>query len=301
MFVGQKLNISNAAGTVGETVTVLSIGSSSQFNATFINAYAIGEIVRAHVIYPDEIIKDCVTFMDGVNATQIDVDVTAVQSQAIDIDQAVYEDVYPTEIINQLIAKSDTQVPPRQWVAMVYDNQRLIVRPRGTGLAWYTDITSLQIVRTLTELYNSTYVVYKDVANKRNLRTTTNADANSVAKFQITRRKAVVVDTTSVTFAGQVRDSVLALQLDPIPRASITLERVFDARGSPYPLFFMHADDTLTLRNIPPILGGSVYDKIRTLVITRTDYDVIAGTMKLELEIPMPNVDVQLAKALKGK
>lgn len=299
MFVGQRLTISNLAGTVGESVLVLSIGSATQFNASFVNAYVIGDIVRAHVIYPDEIMKDCVSILNALNPTQVASDTTLIQSQAIDIDQAIYEDEYPTDIINQLLARSDNQTTPRQWVAMVYDQQRLIVRPRGTGIAWFTDITSLEVVRTLTQLYNSVYAVYKDVSNKRNLRTASNTDATSVTKFQITRRKPVEVDTTSETQATKVRDSVLALQLDPIPRASIKVDRIFDIRGNPFPLFYIRADDTLTLRNLPPILG-SAYDKIRVLVITRTDVDLIANTMTLELEIPMPDLSVQLAKALKG-
>lgn len=299
MFVGQRLNVTNLAGTVGESVLVLSIGSATQFNASFLNAYVIGDIVRAHVIYPDEIIKHCVSILNALNPTQVASDTTLIQSQTIDIDQALYEDEYPTDIINELIARSDNQTTPRQWVAMVYDDRRLIVRPRGTGLAWYTDITSLEVVRTLTQLYNSTYAVYKDVSNKRNLRTASNTDATSVTKFQITRRKPIQVDTTSVTQAEKVRDSVLALQLDPIPRASIKVDRIFDIRGNPFPLFYMRADDTLTLRNLPPILG-TAYDKIRVLVITRTDVDLIANTMTLELEIPMPDISVQLAKALKG-
>lgn len=300
MFVGQRLTVSNALGTIAESVIVLSIGSATQFNATFINGYVIGEIIRAHVIYPDEIIEDCVSHLNAFNPTQVSSDTSQIQSQAIDLDQAIYEDQYPTEIINQLIAKSDDQTPPRQWVAMVYNNQTLIVRPRGTGLAWYADITSLQVVRTLTQLYNSVYGVYKDTANKRNLRTAVNTNVDSVDKFRITRRKAITVDTTSATQATKVRDSILALQLDPIPRATIKLDRIFDKFGNAFPLFFIRADDTLTLRNLPPILGATLYDKIRTLVITRTDVDLMQGSISLELEIPMPDINVQLVQALKG-
>lgn len=298
MFVGQKI-VMNSAGNPSETVVILSIGGATTFNATFVNAYVIGHAVQAHQIYPDEIMKACVLAVDTINPTQIDGDVSLIQSQVNDLDQAIYEDAYPTDIINQLIAKSDNQIPPRQWVALMYDDQRLVVRPRGTGRAWFTDVTSLEVVRTLTQLYNSIYGVYKDVAGKRNLRTTANADANSIAKFQITRQQAIKVDTTSVTQAQQSRDSVLANKLDPIPRANIKLDRVFDSAGNPFPLFYIRADDTLTIRNLPPVLSVGTYDKLRTLVITRVDYDVIADTITLELEIPMPDLNVQLAKALK--
>lgn len=298
IYVGQRLFIDQGSVTVGESVIVTAI-TATTFTAVFAFAHVIASTVTAHVVYPDEIIKDCISVINAINPTQVASSTDLIQSQAVDIDQALYEDEYPTDIINQLIARSDDQSTPRQWVAMVYDQQRLIVRPRGTGVAWYTDITSLEVVRTLTQLYNSVYAVYKDVSDKRDLRTVPNTDATSVTKFQITRRKPVQVDTTSLTQAEKARDSVLALQLDPIPRASIKVDRIFDIRGNPFPLFYMRADDTLTLRNLPPILG-SAYDKIRVLVITRTDVDLIANTMTLELEIPMPDLSVQLAKALKG-
>jgi hypothetical protein len=300
MYVGQKLQM-KSGGNPSETVTVLSIGSATQFNATFVGNYVIGDAVQAHVVYPDEVIKDCVSTLNVLNPTQVDSDVTQIQSQAVDLDQAIFEDVYPSEIINQLIAKSDNQTTPRQWVALVYNNETLIVRPRGTGLAWYTDITSLEVVRTLTQLYNSVYSVYSDVANKRKLRTAASTDATSVTKFQITRRKAVDVDTTNSVQATKIRDSILALQLDPIPRAKVTLDRIFDSYGSPFKLFFVKADDTLTIRNLPPVLNATFYDKIRTLVITRTDVDLLNDILAVELEVPMPDINVQIAKALGAK
>lgn len=299
IYVGQRLFISQGSVTVGESVVVTAI-TSTTFTAVFAFAHITTDTVHVHVIYPDEVMKDCVSTISTLNTTQLSSDQVLIQSQAVDLDQAVYEDQLPSEIIAQLIAKSDNQTTPRQWAAMVYNDQKLIVRPRGSGSAWYTDVTSLEIVRTLTQLYNSVYAVYKDTANKRSLRTVVSANSDSVLKFGITRRKAVVVDTTDSTQATRVRDSVLALQIDPVPRASVMLDRIFDKYGNPHPLFFIRADDTLTIRNLPPILAAVLYDKIRTLVITRTDVDMIQDSINLELEIPLPDVAVQLAQALKG-
>lgn len=299
IYVGQRLFIDQGSATVAESVIVTAI-TANTFTAVFAFAHVIASTVNAHVVYPDEIIKDCVSILNALNPTQLSSDVTKIQSQAIDIDQAIYEDAYPAEIINQLIAKSDNQTPPRQWVSMVYDEQTLIVRPRGTGNAWYTDITILEVVRTLTQLYNSIYVVYSDVNNKRALRTAITTDADSVDKFKITRRKPIKVDTSDSVQATKIRDSVLALQTDPVPRANIELNRVFDKYDNPFPLFMVKADDTLTLRNLPPVLG-TVYDKIRTLVIVRTNVDLIKNTLQLDLETATPNIAVQLAQALGSK
>lgn len=298
IYVGQRLFINQGTAT-GESVVVTAI-TSTTFTAVFANAHNNADTVHAHVVYPDEIVKDCVSVVSTLNSTQLSSSTSLIQSQTIDIDQAVFEDETPSDVISKMIAKSDNQTTPRQWVALVYNDQILVVRPRGSGLAWYTDITSLEVVRTLTQLYNSVYAIYKDVSNKRNLRTAVSADSTSVAKFGITRRKSIKVETTDATQAEKIRNSMLALQLDPIPRARVTIDRIFDKYGNPFPLYYMRADDTLTLRNLPPTLTATLYDKIRTLVITRTDVDLMAGTIDLELEIPMPNVDVQIAQALKG-
>lgn len=298
IFVGQRLFIDQGSTTVSESVVVTAI-TSTTFTAVFAFAHIVASTVTAHIVYPDEIIDDCVTTLNALNATQVNADLGSIQSQAIDIDQAIYEDQYPTDIINDLIAKSDDQTPPRQWVAMVYNNQTLIVRPRGSGYDWFTDITSLDVVRTLTQLYNSVYAVYKEPNDQRSLRTAVTTDADSVAKFKITRRKPILVETTDSVQATKIRDSVLALQTDPVPRANVELDRIYDKFGNPFPLFMVRADDTLTLRNLPPTLGN-VYDKIRTLVIVRTNVDLLRNTIQLDLESATPNIEVQLAKALKG-
>ena len=55
MYVGQRLFISNVAGTVSESVIVLTVPTGTTFTATFVNAYVIGDTVQAHVVYADEV------------------------------------------------------------------------------------------------------------------------------------------------------------------------------------------------------------------------------------------------------
>lgn len=299
MYVGQRLNISNAAGTVGESVTILSLTSTNQFNATFLNAYAIGDTVRAYVIYPDEVIKHLVAVYNVANTTEISNVTSAIQSQAIDIDLAVFEDQYMTEIINDMIALGDTST--RQWVALIYEDRQLLVRPRGSGQVWYTDVSELEIARSLAEMFNSVYTIYPNPneAGIDNLRTAITTDPLSISKYGITRRKAYKVETSIYTQAATVRNTLLEAQKDPIPRATIKIDRIMDQYDNVYPLFMARADDILILRNLPPILG-TTYDKIRSLVIVGTDYDMLSNTLSLDLELPIPQVEVQIAKALKG-
>jgi len=296
MYIGQKLQI-NAGTATSETVTVLSIGSATQFNATFVNAYTTGQAVQAHVVYPDEIIKDCITTVNTLNPTQIIADTSGVGSQAIDLDNAVFEDVTCADVINDVIKRGDAATTPKVWIAQVFDDQKLLVKQLGTGRAWVTDIEDLQVVRSLTQLFNSIYAIYK-TADNRKMRSPVSANAPSVTKFGITRRKGVQVDTTSETIATQYRDVYLAAYQDPIPRASVKITFIEDNAGLNYKLFAVRSNDQITFRNLPAILG-IVYDKIRTLVIKRRTYDLIKDEITVDLESNLPSIDQQLARVLK--
>lgn len=300
MYVGQQLQINpnTATANASETVTVLSIGSATQFNATFIYNYAGTEAIRSLIVYPNEIISDVVTTVAALNPTQLSTSASKIQNQGVDLFDAAYDNATPADVINTLIDAGDSQTTPRQWVAMIYEDRQLIVRPRGSGRAWYIDADELEVQRSLSQLFNSVVVTYKD-ASGRKLRSSAN-DSASIARYGITRRKNVSVDTTLAVEATRYRDTLLASTRDPIPRVRFPINAIYDSRGNWHPLWMLRADDTVTIRNFPPTIG-TLYDKIRTLVVTRVTYDLMQPDAPLdaELEIPLPNINVQLARSLK--
>lgn len=297
MYVGQNLQV-DPNSTTGETVTVISIGSATQFNATFAKSYLSGVAIRSMIVYPNEIINDCVAIVAALNSTQISAATGMIQNQGVDQLDAIFEDMTPADVINTLVKSAgDTQTTPRVWTALVYDNQQLIVRPRGTGRAWLIDADSLDIQRALSQLANSITAVYSEPAGRK--RRTTATDSSSVARFGLTRRKTVHANTADVIQAGRVRDTTLYYARDPIPRVNFPINAIYDGAGIWHDPRELRADDTVTIRNFPPIVA-TLYDKIRTLVVTRVSYDVIAGRLKdVELELPMPNLDAQLARITK--
>lgn len=295
MYVGQKLNVSNVAGTVTETVTILSIGSSTQFNATFVSSYASGDFIAAHMIYADEIAKDLISVVSTLNPTQVSASTGLVQSPGIDLLSEVYEDRLPSDILDYLIGLGDNQATPRQWEWGVWEERRLHFRPRGTGArSWFVDISDLQIERTLSQLYNSVYATYQE-ASGRTLRTAATADSASVARYGLTRRQQIDADTTSAAQAGVQQAAALSDGKDPIPRAGLAFDAIYDSAGARWPLYMMRSGDQVTIRNLPPTLSGAL-DRIRTFRIVRTLYDVIANTIQVEPESPLPTLAAMLAQ-----
>lgn len=295
MYVGQRL-VMNSGGAASESVVVLSIGSSTQFNATFVNNYTSGQAVQGHIIYADQIVGYLAAGVVAVlNPSQLSTNTALIQSPGLDLQDEVYEDAVVGDVFTRLASLGDNQTTPRMWEVGVWENRALFFRPQNTASrAWFVDATDLQIARTLEDLANSVYAVYKEAAG-RLLRTAVTSDATSVARYGVTRRAAISADTTSATQAGVQQAAALADRKDPKPRASIQFDAVYDAAGARYPLWLVRAGDTMTIRNLPPNISTAV-DRIRTFRISHTSYDAIADTLQIEPEAAPQTLEVALAE-----
>lgn len=303
MYVGQRLVI-NSGGANSESVVVISIPTSTTFTANVVNApvapgYPIATTVQGHIVYADQIAGYlAIGIVAALNPSQLDTSAALIQSPGLDLLDEVYEDANIGDVVTRLAALGDSQAPPRQWEVGVAEGRQFFFRPQGSGRAWYVDATDLQIARTLDRLANSTYVVYRD-SGGYTLRTTPVSDATSIARYGLTRRAAITADTTSATQAGVQGAAALQDRKDPLPRATISFEAVYDAAGARYPLWLVRAGDTITVRNLPPNLSTSV-DRIRTFRVTHTSYDLFADTIDVEPELPPPTLEVMLARRAGG-
>jgi hypothetical protein len=291
MYVGMEL-VMNSGAALSEIVTVLSIGSTTQFNATFANAYVIGNAVQGFKVTADEIARDMVSVTNTVNPAQLSSSTALIQSPLSDLLDRSYEDVAMGDVLTQLADLGDSA--GAQWEVGVYEGRQLFFRPQGGGRTWYVDATDLSIARTIEQMANSIRAAYTD-ANGRRQSTDVNTDTISVSRYGLRRVIVPSADTTNVTLAGTIRDTALADHRDPLPRASIP----FDATGARYPLWLVRAGDTITIRNLPPNLSGSV-DRIRTFRITHTSYDAMTNTLTVEPELPRPTLEVMLARKEEG-
>lgn len=298
MYVGMQL-VMNSANNPSEIVTVLSIGSSTQFNATFANNYVNTNAVQGFRVLGDEIVKDIVSQVSTLNSTQLSSSTTLIQSPGLDLTDEEYQDAIPADVLTHLVELGDNQTPPRQWEVGVWTGRVLHFRPRGDAArAWYVDVTSLEIARTLEDLINKSYAVYQD-ASGRLLRTATNSDSASVARYAITRRANIAADTTSSVQAGVQRDANLADHKDPLPRATVAFPAVYDAAGSRWPMYLVRSGDTITIRNLPPSTGTAI-DRIRTFRISHTLYNLFDRTLEIELEVPPARLATLLARRAEG-
>jgi hypothetical protein len=272
--------------------------TGTTFTATFVKTQGAGVTIQACQVYADDIVKGLIGQVSALNSAQLSSSVGQVQSPGLDLLDEVYEDADPAAIVAHLTGLGDNQATPRLWEVGVYEGRQLYFRPQIQQRDWYVDATDLSIVRTLERLANNVYATYQDT-NGRTLRTAIVGDSASVARYGLVRRAHVTAETTSATQAEARRGAALQDRKDPLPRATIQFNAVYDAAGAWYPLWLVRSGDTITIRNLPPNLSTSV-DRIRTFRITHTAYDVMANVLAVEPELPPTTLETMLARQAEG-
>jgi len=291
MYVGQRLNIGNGA-TGSEWVTVESITNSTQFVATFATNHLSGDDVRAYKIRPDEIVATMPAYLTATNSGGVLSSSTAlIQSCDRDVLSAVWEDTTPADIIGELAERGSATA---RFEAQVWANGLLVFRPAGSSdQTWYVDAADLRIDQTLDGLINSVYPRYEG-PDGRTLRGANQADAVSTTLYGLTRRGAVDADTTNATIAGQLAAVARDQTSAPVPRVGLTVDRVYTSSGALAPLEQVRTGDTVVIRNLPPAAGQAI-DRIRTFRLAETRLDLIASTLTLVPESPLPDIEHQQA------
>jgi hypothetical protein len=292
MYVGQLLQI-DTGNFNSETVTVLSFGSPTTFNATFVNAHAIGQPVNAHNIYPNEIITNLLAVANASNPTQISTSTALISTPTFDLLNEIYEDTSYYDIIDYLCDLGDGT---QSYEAGVYDDKMLFFRPEySTARYWYIILDDPQIAMTLDTLANSNYVVYKDASGKP-LRTATNSNAASIARYGVTRWKSTKVDTTNLTLANLQRDRVNNQYNVVTPQATIRVKAIYTSGLARARLTDVRPNDYIVIKNIPSSAVGTILDRVRTLRVVETNLDWDSGLLSITPEVLYQSIAVQLAK-----
>jgi hypothetical protein len=246
----------------------------------------------------DQIVWALIAYVNALNATQLSSSIARVAVPNVALKDETYEDEWPADIIDRLAALGDNTA--QVYEAGVWEGRVLVFQPRGeTARQWFVDASSLEVERTLDTLRNSVYAVYRE-SDWRELRTTTSTDTASVARYGLTRRRAVEASTTSSTQAGKQRAAALQDGKDPAPRASLVFRELYDTAGVRWPLWAVRAWDTVTIRNLPPTLSVDI-DRIRTFRLAATEYDVDADLLTVTPEGPLPRLENAVLRQSVGR
>lgn len=243
-------------------------------------------------LYADSVVGELIAFVNATNSTQLSSTTGMVNSPALDLQDEVYEDAAPRDILDRLALFGDG-ANVYEWG--VWNDRVLRFGRKGTwGRTWYVDVAKPEIERTLNALRNSMYATYRD-ARGDTLRTAASANAFSVARYGVTRQGVVSSSSTSSTQAGAERDAALADTQTPRPRIGLTISALYDAAGQRYPPFLLRANDTVVMRNLSPAATADV-DRIRIFRVAEYEYDADSGAMRVTPEAPLPTLKTMLAR-----
>jgi hypothetical protein len=228
-------------------------------------------------------------YVNGINALHLSSDTGLIEATATDLQDEIYEDLYPAAILDRLAL-----LHTAEWG--VWEGRLLHFRPRGSrGRHWYVDVSRVpELQRSLENVRNSAYAVYRS-ADGKTLRRAAADDTDSQERYEVVRRGYVNVQTTSGTEADTHRDTWLADRANLAVRARIVFDRLYDAAGADMPLYAMRAGDTVTMRNLPPTLSTAV-DRIRTFTVGETSYDAAEDRLDIAPSDPVPTLVTLVAR-----
>ena len=213
-----------------------------------------------------------------------------IRATGTDLQDEIYEDIYPSEILDDLALRSGSQA----WVDL---QQQLVFEPlRNNARTWLIEVSDFQIERALDRVRNQRYATYQE-ASGRTLRTAAASDLPSYWRNGLTRSAPVAVRSTSSTQATTQRDTALDDTEDPSPRASFTIRRILNSVRGPVPLHSPRPGDTALITNLPASLPER--DQVRAWTIGRVEVDLTQGQpakLTLEPDAPTPKLVALLAK-----
>jgi hypothetical protein len=242
----------------------------------------------------DVIVEDILAAVIAANPAALSDSELLIQAPGVNVYDEEYTDDDMRTILTRLTTLGDSQTPPRHWEIGVWEDDRLFFRPRGSeARAYYADAASLEIERSLSQVWNSAYTRYNSGAST----TATASDTPSIARYGLTRRQAVSSRTTDATQAARERDAALEDGATLTPRASVVVDTLRDGTGAVVPLWGVRSGDTLTIRNLPPTLSSTI-DRIRTFRISETRYRPGDDLLEITPESPPPMLDVLVARSL---
>lgn len=289
IYVGQRLTIETGHASNGETVTVTAV-TASTFTADFYKPHSAGFAINAPLVYAGYVVENVLASVRSVNETALSATIALIDDPAVDRLNLIFEDVRPSEVLNELAAKGDNQTPPNLYAAAVWEDAILRFQPRGTGgRTWVVDVVEVEAETSLDEVENEVYSKYE--VNGRALRSNVTTDSYSVRVTGFTRQ--AVVEAGSAVEGEVFKSAVLADKAGTQVKARIQTRGLYDSSGGWHAPWRIRPGDTLVSRNLPPTFLGGLTDAVRRFRVGRVSCNF--EQVRVEPETPIPTLEFLIA------
>ncbi len=241
------------------------------------------------------------------NCAQISSDQSHIAATDITIDSAAdasYADIYPQQLVEKLLAFSDST--SGKWYFAIWENRIPYLAKRTvSSVDWnvgLVDFNRFQLKHRLADLWNSVYAIYQ--AGGAIARTADSDNANSQTKYGLTRRYRVAdLGAVAAVSAQAARDGWLEDHRDIYPRLNdmVLGAYVYDSDVARYPSSWIRAGQVLRVRDLVPAsadAGSVARDALRTYYIVETEYDVDSRQLRIIPDTENSGLMSLLAKKL---
>lgn len=281
--VGMTLYLS---GTTPERVTVTSVAGTSIGITALLLPKSAGATVRAQRVTAADIAAHLAGVVSALNPAMLAGGAALIQPTAADLVDVSYVGASPADVLDGLAAQESLSVG--------VSRERLLWLRSRDDPAWNqtyaVDAADITVGVSIEALRNQITATYRD-ASGRTRTTAAATDAQSVARWGLTRQAGLETDTTSQAEAERLRDLARADAAHPPPRLSLRITRLYAPSGAVAPLTALAPGDTLLIRNLPLGADGDA----ATGRVARTEYDAVTGALAVEFEEPPDSLETALA------
>lgn len=237
-------------------------------------------------LYADEVLRNIVLQTYTLNPTQINPVTTLIQSPQFDITDLVYENTEGTTAITKLLEFPSSTGD--LWECKVWEDQRVIFRPKTADNTWYVSFTETKLNRSLSQYINQVKAEYKnlygDIAyTNTTVPTTTGINRQTTVKFE----------GTNSTMATNLATAKITDSQRKAPQSELEIQYARNSTGGFFSAIEIRSGDKIIIEDIPPELFSLIDN---TFIVDETICNMDTGVIRIIPEKPLAQLETLLSR-----
>lgn len=235
-------------------------------------------------LYADEILRYTIDQVNNLNTNQLSSSFAGIQSPIYDLTDIWFTDKTGLDVVNELLSYPDTN--GNSYELKIWENQKVLFRPKTSPNTWYIDISEIQLNRTLDKYYNQVNSRYNNTMGRNMIiRLATIGFHN--------RQTVLTLNTSDINIVTTAGNTLLSDYARKPPQSEISAMYVRDSNGSYQEAINIRSGDTIIIQNIPPVLFDAIDN---TFIVDETIADIQSGIVRIIPEKPIAQLETLLSK-----
>lgn len=277
----------NAAFLLYTKFNALYIGETGDLSAKWSDV-RVGTTtsISGSALYADEVLRDIVSQVNTLNPTQLSSVTTLIQSPQFDITDLIFENTNGTDAINLLLSFPSST--GELWECKVWENQRVIFRPKTTGNTWYVSFTETKLNRSLSQYINQVKAEYKNSIGEE-----THTSVTVPSTTGINRQSVVKFEGVSATIAANLASAKITDSQRKAPQSELEIQYARKSTGGFFSAIEIRSGDKIIIEDIPPELFSLIDN---TFIVDETICNMDTGVIRIIPEKPLAQLETLLSR-----